>query len=60
MREKLEVAVHGERSQILQRRKESEEKKQAKRNKVNENLERKRRFKEAMAADPGTLPGGDT
>lgn len=52
MREKLDVLQKGELSEILVKKKESELRKQDKRKKVNENLERKRLFKEALAADP--------
>lgn len=52
MREKLDVLQKGELSEIIVKKKESELRKQDKRKKVNENLERKRRFKEALAADP--------
>uniref|UniRef100_H3DEH3 Mitochondrial translation release factor in rescue n=2 Tax=Tetraodon nigroviridis TaxID=99883 RepID=H3DEH3_TETNG len=52
MREKLDVLQKGELSEILVKKKESELRKQDKRKKVNENLERKRLFKEALTADP--------
>lgn len=51
LREKLDVALKGELSEISLRKKESVVKKQEKRRKVNENLEKKRHFKEALAAD---------
>lgn len=51
LREKLDVALKGELSEISLRKKESVVKKQEKRRKVNENLEKKRQFKEALAAD---------
>ncbi|XP_029998377.1 mitochondrial translation release factor in rescue [Sphaeramia orbicularis] len=58
MREKLDVANKGELSEISLRKKESILRKQEKRKKTNENLERKRLFKEALAAD--LKPGSDT
>ncbi|CAN9513189.1 unnamed protein product [Ophioblennius macclurei] len=51
MREKLDVVYKGELSEVITKKKESVQKKQEKRKKVNENLERKRLFKEALAAD---------
>ncbi|XP_029960874.1 mitochondrial translation release factor in rescue [Salarias fasciatus] len=51
MREKLDVAYKGELSEVIMKKKESVQKKEAKRRKVNENLERKRQFKEALAGD---------
>lgn len=58
MKEKLDVLHKGDLSEIIVQKKESELRKRYKRSKVNENLERKRLFKEALAADhkPG---GGD-
>uniref|UniRef100_UPI0037E75976 mitochondrial translation release factor in rescue n=1 Tax=Semicossyphus pulcher TaxID=241346 RepID=UPI0037E75976 len=58
MREKLDVVYKGELSEVLVKKKESELRKQEKRKKVNENLERKRQFKEALAA--ASKPGSDT
>ncbi|XP_041855685.1 probable peptide chain release factor C12orf65 homolog, mitochondrial [Melanotaenia boesemani] len=58
MREKLDVAYKGELSELLMMKKESMLKKQQKRKKVNENLERKRLFKESLATD--SKPGNDT
>lgn len=52
MKEKLDVVHKGELSEVIVKKKESELRKQDKRRKVNENLERKRLFKEALAADP--------
>lgn len=52
MREKLDVLQKGELSEIIVKKRESELRKQDKRKKVNENLERKRLFKEALAEDP--------
>lgn len=51
MREKLDVLYKGELSEVLAKKKESELRKQEKRRKANDNLERKRLFKEALAAD---------
>ncbi|KAJ0019182.1 hypothetical protein NQD34_006751 [Periophthalmus magnuspinnatus] len=50
LREKLDVAFKGELSEISVKKRESEHKKQNKRRKVNESLEKKRLFKEAQAA----------
>ncbi len=58
MREKLDVVYKGELSEVLVKKKESELRKQEKRRKANDNLERKRLFKEALAAD--SKPGNDT
>ncbi|MEQ2268647.1 hypothetical protein XENORESO_008963 [Xenotaenia resolanae] len=58
MREKLDVAYKGELSELMVKKKESVLRKQEKRKRVNENLERKRLFKEALVAD--TKPGDDT
>ncbi|XP_074494002.1 mitochondrial translation release factor in rescue [Sebastes fasciatus] len=58
MREKLDVVYKGELSEVLVKKKASELRKQDKRRKANENLERKRLFKEALAAD--SKPGNDT
>lgn len=52
MREKLDVVYKGELSEVLVKKKESELRKQDKRRKANDNLERKRLFREALAADP--------
>lgn len=49
MREKLDIAYKGENSEILTRKKESVQKKQEKRKKANDNLERKRLLKEVLA-----------
>lgn len=51
MKEKLDVLLKGELSEVIVKKRESELRKQDKRKKVNENLERKRLFKEALAAD---------
>ncbi|CAL1616589.1 unnamed protein product [Knipowitschia caucasica] len=51
LREKLDVALKGELSEITVKKKESVQRKQDKRRKVNESLEKKRLFKEALAAD---------
>ncbi|XP_063346205.1 mitochondrial translation release factor in rescue [Pelmatolapia mariae] len=58
MREKLDVAYKGELSEVVMKKKESVLRKQEKRRKANENLERKRLFKEVLAAD--SKPGNDT
>lgn len=57
MREKLDVAYKGELSEVLVKKRESVLRKQVKRKKVNENLERKKQFKEALAAE--NKPGGN-
>ncbi|XP_068167491.1 mitochondrial translation release factor in rescue [Antennarius striatus] len=51
MRVKLDVLYKGEESEVLLKKKESEFRKKEKRKKANENLERKRLFKETIAAD---------
>ncbi|KAM3610271.1 uncharacterized protein V6R79_001649 [Siganus canaliculatus] len=51
MREKLDVLYKGELSEVLVKKKQSELRKQEKRRKANDNLERKRLFKEALTAD---------
>ncbi|XP_057214035.1 mitochondrial translation release factor in rescue [Triplophysa rosa] len=53
LREKLEVEYKGEESELLRRQRESIQKKQKKRRKVNENIEKKRRFKETLKAGGG-------
>lgn len=58
MKEKLDVLQKGELSEVILKKKESELRKQDKRRKVNENLERKRLFKEALAAE--LKPESDT
>ncbi|KAM7416699.1 hypothetical protein PAMA_018657 [Pampus argenteus] len=58
MTEKLDVVYKGEHSEVVVRKKESEQRKQEKRRKANENLERKRLFKEGLAAE--SKPGKDT
>ncbi|XP_068422403.1 mitochondrial translation release factor in rescue [Clinocottus analis] len=58
MREKLDVFYKGELSEVIVKKKESELRKQEKRKKVNENLERKRLFRETLAAN--SKPGNDT
>lgn len=57
LREKLDVEYKGELSELMVKKKESVLRKQEKRKRVNENLERKRLFKEALAAE--TKPGDD-
>lgn len=51
MQEKVDIALKGELSEIFVKKKESVLQKQEKRKKVNQNLEKKRLFKEALAAD---------
>ncbi|XP_067293695.1 mitochondrial translation release factor in rescue [Pseudorasbora parva] len=51
LREKLEVAYKGEESELLKMKQESIQRKQDKRRKVNENTEKKRRFKEMLISD---------
>ncbi|XP_038151467.1 probable peptide chain release factor C12orf65 homolog, mitochondrial [Cyprinodon tularosa] len=51
MRERLDVAYKGELSEVMVKKKESELRKQEKRKRVNENLERKRLLKKTLAAD---------
>ncbi|KAE8292186.1 putative peptide chain release factor C12orf65-like protein, mitochondrial Precursor [Larimichthys crocea] len=58
MREKLDVVYKGELSEVVLKKKEAELRKHEKRKKANDNLERKRQFKEALAAD--STPGSDT
>lgn len=53
LREKLEVEYKGEESELLRRQRESIQKKQDKRRKVNENIEKKRRFKETLNTEGG-------
>ncbi len=57
MREKLDVLYKGDISEVVVKKKESELRKREKRRKANDNLERKRLFKEALAADS---KGSDT
>lgn len=51
LREKLEIAYKGEESELLKMKKESIQRKQEKRQKVNENMEKKRLFKEMLYSD---------
>lgn len=51
MQEKLEVVYNGEQSELLKLKDESRLRKQEKRKHVNENLMRKRLFKEALLAE---------
>ncbi len=51
LREKLEIAYKGEESELLKMKKDSIQRKQEKRQKVNENMEKKRRFKEMLYSD---------
>ncbi|XP_071776507.1 mitochondrial translation release factor in rescue [Centroberyx gerrardi] len=57
MRGKLDIAYKGEDSEILVRKNESVQRKQEKRKKANDNLEKKRLFKEALAESKA---GNDT
>ena len=57
MKEKLEVSFKGEDSEILKKQKDSIQRKHEKRKKANDNLEKKRRFKETLMAD--SKPGDD-
>ncbi|XP_061673890.1 mitochondrial translation release factor in rescue [Syngnathoides biaculeatus] len=50
LQQKLDVFYKGERSDILVKKKEAEAKKQDKRRRANDNLERKRLFKEGLLA----------
>ncbi|XP_029296012.1 mitochondrial translation release factor in rescue [Cottoperca gobio] len=58
MREKLDVFYKGELSEVVVKKKDLELRKQEKKRKATENLERKRLFKDALAAD--SKPGNDT
>ncbi|XP_056274279.1 mitochondrial translation release factor in rescue [Pseudoliparis swirei] len=58
MQVKLDVFYKGELSEVLVKKKESELRKQEKRRKANETLERKRLFRETLAAN--AKPGNDT
>ncbi|KAL6465774.1 hypothetical protein MHYP_G00259070 [Metynnis hypsauchen] len=51
MREKLDVVYKGSDSELLKMKEESRMRKQEKRAKVNENLEKKKLFKEMLSAD---------
>lgn len=51
LREKLDVSYKGEDSEILIRQKDAIQRKQEKRKKANDNLEKKRRFKETLMSD---------
>lgn len=58
LRERLDVHLKGELSEVCVKKREAMMKKQEKRRKVNENLERKRLFKEALTVD--TKPHNDS
>lgn len=60
MQEKLDVALKGELSEIAVKKRDSVLKKQDKRKKVNQSLERKRQFKEALAAENRPADDKDT
>ena len=47
----MDIACKGEDSEIIKKKKESMQRKQEKRKHANDNLEKKRMFKEALAAD---------
>ncbi|XP_036454394.1 probable peptide chain release factor C12orf65 homolog, mitochondrial [Colossoma macropomum] len=51
MREKLDIVYKGNDSELLKMKEESRTRKQEKRTKVNENLEKKKLFKEMLSAD---------
>ncbi|XP_048371045.1 mitochondrial translation release factor in rescue [Sphaerodactylus townsendi] len=51
LQEKVDVFYKGETSEVIQEKKELQKKKQEKRRKANENLERKRRLKEMKALE---------
>ncbi|KAK0150958.1 putative peptide chain release factor C12orf65, mitochondrial [Merluccius polli] len=55
LRGKLDVACKGEDSEIIKKKMESMQRKQEKRKNANENLGKKRLFKEALAADLKTM-----
>ncbi|KAI4878944.1 hypothetical protein NFI96_014451 [Prochilodus magdalenae] len=57
LREKLDIVYKGEDSEVLKMKEESRTRKHEKRKKVNENLEKKRLFKERLSAD--TQRGND-
>ncbi|XP_029018189.1 mitochondrial translation release factor in rescue [Betta splendens] len=58
LREKVDVAYKGELSEVLVKKKDSVLRKQEKRRKANENLERKKQYKEILAAESNS--GNDT
>ncbi|KAK3514481.1 hypothetical protein QTP70_018680 [Hemibagrus guttatus] len=51
LQEKLDIIYKGEESELLKHKEEARIRKQVKRKKVNENLEKKRLFKATLAAD---------
>lgn len=51
LREKLEVSLKGDESEILKQKKDAILRKQEKRRRVNDNLEKKRLFKETLMSD---------
>ncbi|XP_061116414.1 mitochondrial translation release factor in rescue [Conger conger] len=53
LRKKLDVFIKGEESEIVKVKKEAEWRKQEKRRKANENLEKKKLFKETLMAERG-------
>lgn len=50
LQEKLDIVYKGEDSELLKQKEESRRRKQVKRKKVNENVEKKRLFKETLEA----------
>ncbi|XP_030639307.1 mitochondrial translation release factor in rescue [Chanos chanos] len=58
MREKLDVEYKGEESEVLKKRKDAIQRKQEKRRRASENLEKKRQFKEMLSAE--SKPNQDT
>lgn len=59
LREKLDVSFKGDDSEILRRQKDAIQKKQGKRKKANDNLEKKRLFKETLMADSKPADGSE-
>ena len=55
LRGKVDIACKGEDSEIIKKKMESMQRKQDKRKNANDNLEKKRMFKEALAADLKTI-----
>ncbi|XP_051546173.1 mitochondrial translation release factor in rescue [Myxocyprinus asiaticus] len=53
LRQKLDIAYKGEESELLKQKKETMHRKQDKRRKVNQNIEKKRLFKEMLYSDQG-------
>ncbi|CAL8331767.1 unnamed protein product [Arctogadus glacialis] len=55
LRGKVDIACKGEDSEIIKKKMESMQRKQEKRKNANDNLEKKRMFKEALAAEMKTI-----